>query len=155
MGCMFPKDLAAETLRSLELIFPQHDRRSRAILSASIKNLQADPHLESSQFLDRHHDHPQDALQPNDVSSLYRKFPHWGDRLYALWLDANDPAPVSKLGWWSESKKSPRFTYWAGVDALTIAVFFGLLASILSAVQVWITYCAWKNDPMSRGCRRL
>jgi hypothetical protein len=125
------------------------------ILAKAIKAHEADPQLQRSYLYDNEHESPLEALQPGDVRRLYQKFPYWGDRIYCLWLDADDPAPVSKLGWWSEGKKSPRFVYWAGVIALSIAVFFGVVASVLSAVQVWLTYCAWKNDPDTMGCRVL
>ncbi|KAF2665527.1 hypothetical protein BT63DRAFT_67874 [Microthyrium microscopicum] len=148
------QELVGETLRSLEMLFPPHERRSRAILNRGIKTLQADPRLLALQRYQQQHESPGDALQPTDVDSLYQKFPHWGERLYELWLDADDPAPVSKLGWWSESKKSPRSMYWAGVLALTFAVFFGILASVFSALQVWISYCAWKNNPELKACQR-
>jgi hypothetical protein len=135
-----------ETLRSLELLFPKDDMRSRAILSRDIKASRLDPCLETSHYYQRYHEHPREATQPGDLGSLSSRFPHWSDRLYLLWLEADNPAPVSKVGWWSESKKSPRFTYWAGLIALTFAVFFGVTATMLSALQVWISYRAWKEQ---------
>lgn len=66
-----------------------------------------------------------------------------------LWREAENPAPISKLGWWSESRKSPRFTYWVGVIALSLALFFGIVASVLSAAQVWVSYNAWKRPKVS------
>jgi hypothetical protein len=125
------------------------------MLARNIKAKNLDKRLETTQYHRGFHNSPRDALQPEDVQALGAKFPHWGDRLYKLWKEADEPAPVSQLGWWSESKKSPRFTYWAGIIALSFAVVFGILATVLSALQVWISYCTWKNDPMSSGCRRL
>ena len=135
-----------ETLRTLELLFPRHDARARAILSRDITAKRLDPCLQTSHFYQRHHDHPSDAIQPGDLGGLSDRFPHWSERLYFLWLEADNPAPVTKFGWWSESKKSPRFTYWAGTIALGFALFFGIIATILSALQVWISYCAWKGQ---------
>jgi hypothetical protein len=84
-------------------------------------------------------------VAPDDIRSLIDKFPYWNERLYNLWREADDPTPITRLGWWSESKKSPRFTYWAGVVALSFAIFFVVMATILSGLQVWISYCTWKT----------
>ena len=51
-----------------------------------------------------------------------------------LWKEAEDPIPITAMGKWSESKKSPRFMYWAGVVAVSIATFFGSVATALGAV---------------------
>jgi hypothetical protein len=93
-------------------------------------------------------------MQQIDVTSLSERFPHWGKRLYFLWLEADNPAPVTMAGRWSDSRKSPRFTYWAGVIALSIAIVFGVFATILSALQVWISYCAWRGSTLAGVCER-
>jgi hypothetical protein len=147
----YPSGLISETLRTFELLFPTHDTRSCAILSRCVATNNLDPSLETSHFYQRHHDHPRDAVQPADLGSLCDKFPHWSDRLYHLWLEADNPAPVSKIGWWSEGKNSPRFTYWATNIALSFAVFFGITATMLSAAQVLISYRAWKEPNPSQS----
>jgi hypothetical protein len=142
---ILPPSLANETLRTFELLFPHNDKQSRAILTKEIKRRKLDPLLETEGVYQPYHDRPEDAVAPDDVDSLIEKFPYWSERLYNLWREADDPAPITRLGWWSESKRNPRFTYWAGVVALSFAVFFGVVATILSAMQVWISYCAWRS----------
>lgn len=142
----FPEGFILETLRTFEILFPTEDKGSQDLLDREIRAKNLDPGLAASRLVQQHHEHPRDALQPVNVSLLGEKFPHWGERLYMLWQESENPAPVSRIGKWSESRKSPRFTWWAGVIALSIAVFFGLLATLLSAVQVWISYSSWKND---------
>ena len=100
------------------------------------------------------HEHPQDALDPEDVRGLYQKYPYWGDRLYALWREADDPTPTTQMGRWTEAKRNPRFTYWCTALSLAFAITFGLVATVLSAVQVWISYCDWIDDPTKPMCRK-
>lgn len=71
-------------------------------------------------------------------------YPNWADRLYRLWKEADNP-----------SKKSPRFTYWIVVSALCFAIFLGLVATSLGTTQVWIPYCAWKDDSGVIGCGNI
>jgi len=100
------------------------------------------------------HIHPQDALDPEDIRSLYQKYPYWAERVYALWREADDPTPTTRIERWSESRKNPRFTYWCTVVSIAIAFSFGLVAAILSAVQTWISYCVWVDDPAKPLCWR-
>jgi hypothetical protein len=148
--------LAEETLRTLELLFPKHDKHNRSyqLLNDDIKNLGLDPRLKACRPYQWYHNSPHDAMQQLDISTLSERFPHWAKRLYVLWLEADNPAPVSQAGWWSESKKSPRFNYWAGVIALSFAVLFGIVSTTLGALQVWISYCTWRGDGASRWCER-
>jgi len=46
---------------------------------------------------------------------------------------------------WSDRRKSPRFMYWAGVLALVLAFLFGIFATVLGVLRVWISYCGWKG----------
>ncbi|KAK7946843.1 uncharacterized protein PG986_011164 [Apiospora aurea] len=84
---------------------------------------------------------------------LVPKIPLLG-RLYDLWLEAEDPTPITTVGKWSDSKKSGRYVYWAGFVATIIAIVFGIAATALGAVQVWISWCSWVDDPSRPGCSK-
>lgn len=151
-GCLRP-DLLSETLRTLNLLFPQLDQKSRFLLQQDVSSKGLDPRLlVPFQPYHGYHETPRDVLLPETVRDLYERFPHWGDRLYLLWKEAEDPTPITAMGKWSDSNKSPRFMYWAGVIAVSIAIFFGIVATVLGALQVWISYCSWTNDPTISGC---
>jgi hypothetical protein len=136
------------------LLFPEPgDELSQTILQREVSKYSLDEYFLRpfhSHYGD--HEHPQDALDPDDVRSLYRKYPYWADRLYTLWKEADDPTPITLIERWSESRKNPRFTYWCTVVSITVAILFGMVATVLSALQVWITYCGWIDDPTKPLC---
>ncbi|KAK8024336.1 hypothetical protein PG993_012402 [Apiospora rasikravindrae] len=101
-----------------------------------------------------YHATQRDALLPRSVSALYQRFPYWGERLYDLWVEAEDPTPITTVGKWSDSKKSGRYVYWAGFVALVIVILFGIAATVLAALQVWISWCSWVDDPNRPGCSK-
>lgn len=157
-GCL-PPQLLKETLATYTLLFPEPgDQASRTVLEREVAKNNLDSFFLSPLFssLSEYavHEHPQDALDPDDVRSLYQKYPHWAERLYSLWKEAEDPTPVTMLERWSESRKNPRFTYWCTVVSLSIAIAFGFVATALGALQVWISYCAWVDDPGATFCSK-
>jgi len=143
-----------ETLATLEIVFPPvGDARSQCILAREVTRRGLDPALlQSLRFHPSDHDSPSDARKPTDFCGLYQRFPFWAARLHDLWAEADDPAPVSYIGRLTERKKSPRFMYWCGVMAVAVAILFGVVATILAALQVWISYCSWLDDPSVHGC---
>lgn len=152
-GCLSPIILR-ETLLTLEIIFPViGDRASRAILEREVQNHELDRYFLDRFYLDsRDHERPSDALDPTDVRSLYEKYPYWADRLYELWREADDPTPTTRIERWTEARRNPRFTYWCAVISIVIALLFGMIATSLAAVQVWITWCEWIDDPSVAQC---
>lgn len=152
-GCLQPS-LLKETLSTLDIIFPViGDRASRAILEREVQNHELDRYFLDRFDLDpRDHERPSDALDPTDVRSLYEKYPYWADRLYDLWREADDPTPTTRIERWTEARRNPRFTYWCAVISIVIAILFGMIATSLAAVQVWITWCEWIDDPSVAQC---
>ncbi|KAI1080252.1 hypothetical protein F5B20DRAFT_589677 [Whalleya microplaca] len=153
LGCLPPR-LLRETSMTLNILFPVAGvQASRDVLEKQVNKWGLDPGLLgplSPPYGD--HEHPQDAIDPSDVRGLYEKYQYWGERLYELWKEADDPTPTGRIEQWSESRRNPRFTYWCTIASLTIAIMFGMLATILGALQVWISYCSWINDPSASRC---
>jgi hypothetical protein len=148
-GCL-PPDLLIETLGTYNLLFPATDGASRVILRDAAKR---DPAFaEGFSVFSQRHEGPRDARKPETIADLYKKFPHWGERLDVLWKEIENPTPVTRVERWSDKRKSARWTTWWVVLGLVFAVMFGLTATILGAMQVWISYCSWLDDPMVRGC---
>lgn len=77
---------------------------------------------------------------------LFERYPHWAVRLHILYTEAEDPTPVSWFGRWAERRRAARHTFWLTFLAFVAAALFGILASILAVIQVWISYCQWKGD---------
>ncbi len=148
-GCL-PPDLLSETLGTYELLFPAVDGSSQAILREAAKQ---DPSFDGGfSVFSQRHEVPRDARNPETMGDLYRKFPRWGERLDVLWKEVENPTAVTRIERWSERRKSPRWNTWWVVLGLVFAGLFGLLASILGALQVWISYCSWRDDPAVAGC---
>ena len=127
--------------------------RSQRLLAREVTKHNLDPILlQSIRFHSSDHENAGDVQKPTDVYSLYEQFPFWGARLQSLWTEAEEPTPTTFIGKLSDRKKSPRFTYWCGVLTLTVALMFGIVATILAALQVWISYCSWMGDTPVRGC---
>ncbi|KAJ8133428.1 hypothetical protein O1611_g197 [Lasiodiplodia mahajangana] len=153
LGCL-PPSLLKETLMTLDIIFPViGDNASRSILEREVEKNGLDQYLLDRFYLDsRDHERPSDALDPSDVRSLYLKYPYWADRLYDLWREADDPTPTTRIERWTEARRNPRFAYWCTVVSILIAISFGIFATALGAVQVWISWCAWVDDPTVPQC---
>jgi len=146
-GCLPPR-LIRETLATFNLLFPKPgDELSRTILNNEVSKRGLDTFLlRPFPYQDGPHERPQDAVDPEDVRGLFQKYPYWAERLYTLWREADDPTPVTEIGRWSESRRNPRFTYWCAFLSLTLALMFGVAATILGALQVWISFCSWNDN---------
>ena len=107
---------------TLNVIFPvAGDQASRSILISEVAvNGLDSSFLEPPSLQYAEHEQPQDAVDPSEVRTLYERYQYWGDRLYDLWKEADDPTPVTKIERWSESRRNPRFTYWCTVISLTV-----------------------------------
>ncbi|KAK4165506.1 hypothetical protein QBC43DRAFT_208455 [Cladorrhinum sp. PSN259] len=152
-GCL-PLPLLRETLLTLEILFPPvGNPGSQRLLAADVQNEGLDPMLlRTVQFHASTFDDVDDVQELTDVHSLYDQFPFWGARLQILWQEAEEPTPTSFIGKLSDRKKSPRFMWWCGLMAIAVAIMFGIVGTVLAALQVWISYCSWMDDANVFGC---
>ncbi|GIJ90060.1 hypothetical protein Asppvi_009009 [Aspergillus pseudoviridinutans] len=135
LGCYRPRFLW-ETLKTMQLLFPPGDWNWLKSKKENYKQLRC--HFEDW--------HGKDVnLRALTGAQLLRTYPYWAVRLEILYQEAEDPTPVSCLGRWAERRKAAWHSYLVAFWAIVIAVFFGLAATALSAVQTWITYQAWKH----------
>jgi len=98
------------------------------------------------------HETPRDARNPENIGDLYDKFPRWGERLEVLFKEIENPTPMTRIEKWSEKRKSPRWTTWWVAVGLFVAILFGVAATAIGALQVWISWCSWMDDPTVSGC---
>ncbi|KAF6833450.1 hypothetical protein CPLU01_05488 [Colletotrichum plurivorum] len=107
-------------------------------------------------FVDRHHVLAKLFVggqpDPGDTRELLRQYPYWGTQLARLLREVEEPTPVTWLERHAERRRSPRHMYKCAMAALVVAAVFGMLATVLAAVQVWISYCAWVEDPSRAMC---
>lgn len=83
---------------------------------------------------------------------LFEKYPYWAPRLYAILEEVDNPTPLSWFGKWAERRRAARHTFRLTYLGIVIAVLFGMAATGLAAVSVWISYCDWQGD-ISWACR--
>lgn len=145
-----PPALLIETLSTYDLLFSNSSETLRTILKEAIKEDSAFGSAFSTFSLP--HDGPRDARTPDTIGLLYKRFPHWGGRLEDLWKEVDDPTPVTRIERFSEKRKSPRWTTWWVLLGLVFAILFGITATVLGAMQVWISWCSWMDDPAAKGC---
>jgi hypothetical protein len=154
-GCLTPRFLS-ETLRTIWLLFPENDPESFKYLQQEVSKNDLDPGLlQPLEIFCSLHEHPQSLTLPEDMQDLFEQFPHWGERLYKILREVENPTPMTWYEKWSDRRASPRYTYWAAVMALAFAVFFGIAATILGALQVVMTYCTWLGDDQTDACLAL
>ncbi|KAK4209730.1 hypothetical protein QBC37DRAFT_429942 [Rhypophila decipiens] len=152
-GCL-PPPLLRETLQTFDILFPiVGDTRTRRFLEKEVALRKLDPFLLDFLQTESSADHetPSDVQRPTDIHGLYKQFPFWAARLQQLCSEAEDPEPTSSIGKYTERRKSPRFTYWCGLVAIMVAIAFGLVSTVLAALQVWISYCSWMDDSSVKG----
>jgi hypothetical protein len=158
-----PRSLLAETLDTYELLFPQNGSdASWKLLKAEVNNPKNSldsfllkPNLRSereSRQKGTRHDTYRDALGPYNVESLYDKYLHWADRLYDLYCEADDPMPASWLERLAESKRNPRFISICAMITIVLALLFGISATGLAAVQLWVGWCTWMDSNAVPQC---
>ncbi|KAL1836639.1 hypothetical protein VTJ49DRAFT_4826 [Mycothermus thermophilus] len=145
-----PPALLKETLKTYSLLFPQTDFASQDMLREAMGHDSAT--LESFGGMSSGHERRQDARRPETIADLYDKFPYWADRLEHLWREVENPRPVTRVERWVDKRKDQRWSTWWVVLGVMLAVLFGITATILGALQVWISYCSWLDDPRVAGC---
>lgn len=87
-----------------------------------------------------------------DTQRLSDLFPYWSKRLNAMYQEAVEPTAVT---WWDEAadrRKDPRHAYKVAYLALILAIGFGLAATVIGALQLWIAYCQWAMPDGGMGC---
>jgi hypothetical protein len=117
------------------------------------RTLGSDPASDANAWsISEDHETPRDARRLEAIADLYEKFPHWAERLEYLWREVENPRPIGRLDHWTDKRKDSRWSTWWIVLGLVFAILFGLIASVLGALQVWISYCSWMEDPGVLGC---
>lgn len=129
-----PRQLALETLDSLQrIIFPM-DQESRRILRSLVSKQSLDPDcLRFETAIDRDDDE-------HDI-----KYQYWGSRLMDLYDEIENPKPRGLLEKWMERKSGARYVMMATLAGVMIAVVLGLLGLAVSIFQAWVGYQQWKH----------
>lgn len=136
---MSPTSAYQETFRTYGLLFPQLDSASKAIIKETAA---PDTSFHSTYSGLSTGD---ETRKPQTIGDLYNKFPYWAHRLEALWEEVEHPRPVTWVERWVDKRKDQRWATWWVVIGLMLTALFGFLTTVLGALQVWISYRAWKD----------
>ncbi|KAF2094530.1 hypothetical protein NA57DRAFT_46639 [Rhizodiscina lignyota] len=129
----FPPGFIRETLSTLALLFPQHNREVGRWISKQRRERQ------------RQGEHLDDQLQACGVLSQderqLKNFIHWRDRLQDLKQSFDDAEPQTPGQWWNDRRKRVQWwTFWVAAIALLSTVFFSAVQSVEGAIQVYKAY---------------
>lgn len=122
---IFPNGLGKETLQTLSLIFPQHEKQTRKWLKRHPESYRIDKTLLKCEPL---------RLDDRQIEKFY----FWHDRLIILKraFDQSRPATISQ--WWYDRRNGVQwYTFWVAVIVLFLTIFFGIVQSIEGALQVY------------------
>lgn len=131
---IIPRQLALETLDSLQKILFPMDEDSQRLLRSLVSKQNLDPDcLRFETTIDR-------ADDEHDM-----KYQHWGSRLMDLYDEIENPKPRGLFQRWMERKSGDRHVMMATLAGVMIAVVLGLLGLAVSIFQAWVGYQQWKH----------
>lgn len=134
-SAVFPHGFLEETLRTLELLFPQDDRHIRKWLLREKKSVR------ESRYLDM------ELLKLDRLKGADRrldKFEYWQDELMELRERFEQPGlnSLTQL-WYDRRSRAQWITFWFGLViavATLLSLFLGIFQTGLGAVQVYKAY---------------
>ncbi|KAK3295351.1 uncharacterized protein B0H64DRAFT_395078 [Chaetomium fimeti] len=136
-----PRELALETLYTIQLIFPPGGN-SQAMLRTLVSKQGFDP--DSLRF----------GTALFELSRHEREralcFPVWGTRLMDLYDEIENPKPRGRLDVWLERRSKSRHIMLATAVGIFTAVILGLLSLCVSIFQTWIAWQEWKESAAGR-----
>jgi hypothetical protein len=125
---IFPAGLIEEALRTLALLFPQHDPLTQKHLQRLAASSTFDPHIKRCGQL---------RLGERQIEN-YR---FWHDRLVILKQAYDQSRPSTLLQWWYDRRNGVQwYTFWVAAVVLFLTILFGLVQSIEGALQVYKAY---------------
>jgi len=128
---IFPDGFAAETLRTLARLFLQHDSKTKEwVISGNRPSKDGSVHvnleiLKCGRVQDRSAD----------------QFAYWRKELVALQVIFDKPRSLTLTQSLHDRRNIAQwYTFWIAVVVLVLTVFFGMVQSVLAAVQVYKAY---------------
>ncbi|RDW76976.1 hypothetical protein BP6252_05029 [Coleophoma cylindrospora] len=122
---MFPPGFVEETLRTLALLLPSHNKISRKWFQIQQRKFI----LDSS------------AADHGDLSTEERQidnFVFWHDRLVILKQVFDEAEPSTIRQWWCDRRRRVQwYTFWVAATVLALTIFFGVIQSIEGGLQAY------------------
>lgn len=129
-----PRDLALETLVTIqEVLFPL-DSESRSLLHTLVSKDSFDP---DCLCVDTQH-----YRRPSETRVPLR---YWGARLEELYEQMENPKASGYFEKWIERRSGARYVMMATLAGVTIAIVLGVLSLAVSIFQAWVGYQQWQH----------
>ncbi|WQF80252.1 hypothetical protein CDEST_05266 [Colletotrichum destructivum] len=132
--CILPRQLALETLDSLQKVLFPPDKDSRALLRSLVSKASFDPDCLCLSSV---------SYRSNDERDL--SYHYWGSRLMDLYDELENPRPRGLIDIWLEQRSKARHVMLATLVGVVIAVVLGMLGLVVGIFQAWVAYQAWKH----------
>jgi hypothetical protein len=127
---MFPPGFIDETLRTIALLIPRYDKRSRKWYQSHITKHGVDETVLDCMHIDA------DGRQ-------IENFRFWRDQLVVLKHVYDESRPGTLSQWWHDRRNGVQwYTFWVAILVLILTIFFGFIQSIEGALQVYKSYSA-------------
>jgi hypothetical protein len=131
-----PTDLVEETLQTLALLLPEHDRKVQHWFSAHEFKVEKRGKLVLDPFA-------RECGQLKAEERQIDQFKYWHDRLVILKQVFDEAEPSNFTQWWRDRRRHVQwYTFWVAVLVLLLTVVFGLVQCIEGALQVWLAFKA-------------
>jgi hypothetical protein len=131
-----PPRLFAETLHSLQsILFHWSDERSGRILHQLIQKKGFDEDCAESEGY---------KISDDDLDNF--EYLYWGHRLAEIYEFVMDKPPKNWFERWIKWQTSESNAFAVALAALGISIVVGCLSLVLSALQAWIAWRAWKDS---------
>lgn len=139
-GFFLPRELALETLYTLQILFPHDNQTSKLILKLISKEA-FDPNVGK---------HITNGTGDNGIElkgemKEAQKWKYWGSRMLDLYEELQNERPHGTWDVWVDRNSKNRHVMMATIIGVFIAVILGILSLCLAGLQTWISYRAWKK----------
>ncbi|KAH8767658.1 hypothetical protein BGZ57DRAFT_988294 [Hyaloscypha finlandica] len=122
---MFPDGLIDETIRTLALLFPQSDPKTRKWFRKLSRTFNIDCQVVKC-----------DRLRA--IDRQINNFAFWRDRLVVLKQVFDEAEPSTLSQWWCDRRNEVQwYTFWVAILVLVLTLVFGLVQCIEGAVQIY------------------
>ncbi|KAF9881804.1 hypothetical protein CkaCkLH20_00950 [Colletotrichum karsti] len=131
---LLPRQLALETIDSLQKVLFPLDKDSQALLLSLVSKQSLDPDCRSLSYPSYRHEHERKVT-----------YQYWGSRLVDLYEELENPKPRDTLGLWLKANSKERHVMLATLVGVMIAIILGILSLVVGIFQAWVAYEAWKH----------
>ena len=130
---IYPPELIKETLDTLALPLPEHDKKVEKWFEEEQNKALKRQNL----FLDPS---ARECGQLKVEDRQIHKLSYWHDRLVILKQAFDEAEPSDIMQWWNDRRRKVQwYTFWVAALVLALTIFFGLVQCIEGGIQAYYT----------------